>query len=86
MTIKHFLQAAEKSQNESGKEVENLAIVVTGSETGKFGQAGESVNILHGGPRLNPVKLGRAYGVCIWQGGLAIWPGARSKERDCTSE
>jgi len=42
LTIKHFLQAAEESQSESGKDVENLAIVVTGSETGKFGQAGES--------------------------------------------
>jgi NAD(P)-dependent dehydrogenase (short-subunit alcohol dehydrogenase family) len=41
LTIKHFLQAAEDSQRESGKEVENLAIVVTGSETGKFGQAGK---------------------------------------------
>jgi NAD(P)-dependent dehydrogenase (short-subunit alcohol dehydrogenase family) len=40
LTIKHFLQSAEDSQNELGKEVDNLAIVVTGSETGKFGQAG----------------------------------------------
>jgi NAD(P)-dependent dehydrogenase (short-subunit alcohol dehydrogenase family) len=43
LTIKHFLQSAEDSQNEDGgKELENLAIVVTGSETGKFGQAGHT--------------------------------------------
>ena len=41
LTIKHFLQSAEKSQKELGHELENLAIVVTGSETGKFGQAGK---------------------------------------------
>jgi len=45
LTIKHFLLAAEESQKKSGKEVENLAIVVTGSETGKFGQAGKLVDI-----------------------------------------
>jgi len=39
-TVKHFLASAELSQNEAGgKELENLAIVVTGSECGKFGQA-----------------------------------------------
>jgi len=32
LTIKHFLHSA----------IENLAIVVTGSETGKFGQAGHT--------------------------------------------
>jgi NAD(P)-dependent dehydrogenase (short-subunit alcohol dehydrogenase family) len=42
LTIKH-LQSAEDSQNENGgKQLENLAIVVTGSETGKFGQAGHT--------------------------------------------
>ena len=40
LTIKHFLQAAEDAQQQLGKELENLAIVVMGSETGKFGQAG----------------------------------------------
>jgi NAD(P)-dependent dehydrogenase (short-subunit alcohol dehydrogenase family) len=42
LTIKHFLLSVEDHQNVSGKEIENLAIVVTGSETGKFGQAGHS--------------------------------------------
>jgi NAD(P)-dependent dehydrogenase (short-subunit alcohol dehydrogenase family) len=42
LTIKHFLLSAEEVQNSSGKEIENLAIVVTGSETGKFGQAGHT--------------------------------------------
>ena len=41
LTIKYFLQAAEESQEELARELENLAIVITGSETGKFGQAGE---------------------------------------------
>ncbi|MCJ1309397.1 hypothetical protein MMC25_003056 [Agyrium rufum] len=42
LTIKHFLLAAEEAQGELGRELENLAIVVTGSETGKFGQAGHT--------------------------------------------
>lgn len=42
LTIKHFLQSAAICQKEIGKELENLAIVVTGSETGKFGQAGHT--------------------------------------------
>jgi NAD(P)-dependent dehydrogenase (short-subunit alcohol dehydrogenase family) len=42
LTIKHFLLAAIKSQQDAGNELDNLAIVVTGSECGKFGQAGHS--------------------------------------------
>lgn len=42
LTIKHFLLSAKTSQEELDKELENLAIVVTGSECGKFGQAGHS--------------------------------------------
>lgn len=42
LTIKHFLRSAEESQKGIGAELENLAIVVTGSETGKFGQAGHT--------------------------------------------
>ncbi|KJX96556.1 NAD P-binding protein [Zymoseptoria brevis] len=42
LTIKHFLLAAIKAQEAAGKELENLSIVVTGSECGKFGQAGHS--------------------------------------------
>jgi NAD(P)-dependent dehydrogenase (short-subunit alcohol dehydrogenase family) len=42
LTIKHFLISAEESQNATGHELENLAIVVTGSECGKFGQAGHA--------------------------------------------
>ena len=41
LTIKHFLRAAKKAQ-EGASELENLAIVVTGSECGKFGQAGHA--------------------------------------------
>ena len=58
LTIKHFLQSAERSQQELEHELDNLAIVgkkpkndtkrkkltkciVTGSETGKFGQSGK---------------------------------------------
>ncbi|RDW75064.1 hypothetical protein BP6252_06206 [Coleophoma cylindrospora] len=43
LTIKHFLLSAQESQAANGgEELENLAIVVTGSETGKFGQAGHT--------------------------------------------
>lgn len=42
LTIKHFLLAAETTQSKLGKEMQNLAIVVTGSECGKFGQAGHA--------------------------------------------
>ena len=42
LTIKHFLLSAKGSQEELKKELDNLAIVVTGSECGKFGQAGHS--------------------------------------------
>jgi NAD(P)-dependent dehydrogenase (short-subunit alcohol dehydrogenase family)/peptidoglycan/xylan/chitin deacetylase (PgdA/CDA1 family) len=42
LTIKHFLRHASNFQQVSGEEVKNLAIVVTGSECGKFGQAGHS--------------------------------------------
>ncbi|KAF2491071.1 polysaccharide deacetylase family protein-like protein [Lophium mytilinum] len=40
LTIKHFLRSADIWQKEWNAELPNLAIVVTGSECGKFGQAG----------------------------------------------
>ncbi|KAF7117117.1 hypothetical protein CNMCM5793_005801 [Aspergillus hiratsukae] len=42
LTIKHFLRAARTAQQTLGNELENLAIVVTGSETGVFGQEGHA--------------------------------------------
>jgi NAD(P)-dependent dehydrogenase (short-subunit alcohol dehydrogenase family)/peptidoglycan/xylan/chitin deacetylase (PgdA/CDA1 family) len=44
LTIKHFLRLAQQSQTGPGhgQELNNLAIVITGSECGKFGQAGHS--------------------------------------------
>ncbi|KAF7164446.1 hypothetical protein CNMCM5623_008993 [Aspergillus felis] len=42
LTIKHFLRAARTAQQTLGKELDNLAIVVTGSETGVFGQEGHA--------------------------------------------
>jgi NAD(P)-dependent dehydrogenase (short-subunit alcohol dehydrogenase family) len=42
LTVKHFLKSVEKSQQQLGKELENVAVVVTGSECGVFGQAGHS--------------------------------------------
>ncbi|KAK5163770.1 uncharacterized protein LTR77_010443 [Saxophila tyrrhenica] len=42
LTIKHFLLAAKQHQETQGSDLENLAIVVTGSECGKFGQAGHA--------------------------------------------
>ncbi|PKX93801.1 SDR family oxidoreductase/polysaccharide deacetylase family protein [Aspergillus novofumigatus IBT 16806] len=42
LTIKHFLRAARTAQQTLGRELENLAIVVMGSETGVFGQEGHA--------------------------------------------
>ncbi|CZS96359.1 related to polysaccharide deacetylase family protein [Rhynchosporium graminicola] len=43
LTVKHFLRSAEETQKSAGgNEIENLSIVVTGSECGKFGQAGHT--------------------------------------------
>lgn len=40
LTAKHFLLSVKKHQEATGKELDNVAIVVTGSETGVFGQEG----------------------------------------------
>jgi NAD(P)-dependent dehydrogenase (short-subunit alcohol dehydrogenase family) len=40
LTIKHFLRFVEMAQKYTGKELPNVSVVVTGSETGVFGQAG----------------------------------------------
>jgi NAD(P)-dependent dehydrogenase (short-subunit alcohol dehydrogenase family) len=43
LTIKHFLLSVREAQAAAcGAELDNVAIVVTGSETGKFGQAGHT--------------------------------------------
>lgn len=42
LSIKHFLANVKSYQAKDGTELENLAIVVTGSECGKFGQAGHA--------------------------------------------
>lgn len=42
LTIKHFLIAAKAHQDAAEAELENLAIVLTGSECGKVGQAGHA--------------------------------------------
>ena len=42
LTIKHFLLSVKSYQEEEGAELENVAIVLTGSETGKFGQEGHA--------------------------------------------
>lgn len=43
LTIKHFLLSVSAAQTAAnGVELDNVAIVVTGSETGKFGQAGHT--------------------------------------------
>jgi len=46
LTIKHFLLSVKKSQEAKGSELENVAIVITGSETGKFGQEGHAEFVL----------------------------------------
>jgi NAD(P)-dependent dehydrogenase (short-subunit alcohol dehydrogenase family)/peptidoglycan/xylan/chitin deacetylase (PgdA/CDA1 family) len=40
LTIKHFLKNVSVAQDESGKELSNVSVIVTGSECGVFGQAG----------------------------------------------
>ncbi|KAJ8111856.1 hypothetical protein OPT61_g5645 [Boeremia exigua] len=40
LTIKHFLKSVESQQTRAGKELDNVSIIVTGSECGVFGQAG----------------------------------------------
>ncbi|KIX02481.1 uncharacterized protein Z518_08422 [Rhinocladiella mackenziei CBS 650.93] len=42
LTVKHFLLSVKKAQEARGSELENVAIVITGSETGKFGQEGHA--------------------------------------------
>jgi NAD(P)-dependent dehydrogenase (short-subunit alcohol dehydrogenase family) len=42
LTIKHFLLSVKSYQEEEQSELENVSIVVTGSETGKFGQEGHA--------------------------------------------
>ena len=42
LTIKHFLRAVKDGQNTTQKELDNVAILVTGSETGVFGQEGHA--------------------------------------------
>lgn len=40
LTIKHFLQSVESTQKQLGRDLDNISIIVTGSECGVFGQAG----------------------------------------------
>ncbi|KAL2443725.1 Peptidoglycan deacetylase-like protein FGM2 [Exophiala dermatitidis] len=42
LTVKHFLRTVKRIQDARGAELENVAIVITGSETGKFGQEGHA--------------------------------------------
>ena len=42
LTIKHFLSTVKRAQESLGQELDNVSIVVTGSETGVFGQEGHS--------------------------------------------
>ena len=45
LTIKHFLRSVKAAQEAQGTELDNVAIVVTGSETGKFGQEGHAESV-----------------------------------------
>jgi hypothetical protein len=49
LTVKHFLLSVKRSQEAQGSELDNVAIVITGSETGKFGQEGHSESVSHSG-------------------------------------
>ena len=79
LTIKHFLQAAKDSQKQRGEELDNLAIVITGSETGKFGQAGRTITMIET-RKSNHTNLRRPYGVRVWESGTSIWSRPRSKK------
>ena len=45
LTVKHFLLSVKKAQEAQGAELENVAVVITGSETGKFGQEGHAESV-----------------------------------------
>ena len=79
LTIKHFLQAADDSQKQSGQELENLAIVVTGSETGKFGQAGRATSTTSTCDS-NLTDTLRSYRVRFRESGTSIRPYSRCQE------
>jgi peptidoglycan/xylan/chitin deacetylase (PgdA/CDA1 family) len=40
LTIKHFLKSVSSAQDQMGKELSSVSVIVTGSECGVFGQAG----------------------------------------------
>ena len=82
LTIKHFLLSAKLAQEEQGKELENLAIVVTGSETGKFGQAGW----LPWRSLKTCVDMERSYRICFRQSRTPVRTCSRCQERDRTPE
>ncbi|KIW32296.1 uncharacterized protein PV07_03852 [Cladophialophora immunda] len=42
LTVKQFLLSVKKAQEAQGAELDNVSIVITGSETGKFGQEGHA--------------------------------------------
>ncbi|KAK0384687.1 hypothetical protein NLU13_7165 [Sarocladium strictum] len=42
LSIKHFVLGVEKVQKQTGRELENVSIIITGSDTGVFGQAGHA--------------------------------------------
>ena len=81
ITIKYFLQSAKVSQEELGHELENLSIVVTGSETGKFGQAGMPHKRVASEYR-NKTKRDRTYRICLGESRFAIWIDSWRKKRD----
>lgn len=55
ITVKHFLRSVKKAQEAAHSELENVAIVITGSETGKFGQEGHAESVK---------GLGNRFGYC----------------------
>ncbi len=47
LTVKHFLRSVKAAQDARGGELDNVAIVITGSETGKFGQEGHAESVFY---------------------------------------
>lgn len=71
LTVKHFLRSVKQAQETQGGELDNVAIVITGSETGKFGQEGHSEYISM--DQDSKVRVANTLQVCLGQSRSAIW-------------
>lgn len=80
LTIKHFLKSVEVAQKYTRKELPNVSVVVTGSESVA---ENELVKACTDTLQVWCVWPGWACRVCLGKGGFTIRPGEDSEERDC---